>query len=83
MNHRENYLKIIEGQPVILDRFVDVCRINPNGGEGNFLLVFKATDTITNKEVAIKFHNPLKRGETYRERCFERESDILTRLMPK
>jgi serine/threonine protein kinase len=80
ISYRENYLRIIEAQPNILGRFVNIRRINIDGGDGNFSLVFKAKDTTTNKEVAIKFYNPLKRGETYRERCFEREPDILTKL---
>lgn len=78
---REQYLRIIEAQPSILDRFKDIQRLGQNGGEGNFSLVFKSHDEESGKEVALKFYNPLKIGDTYRERSFVREAEVLSRLV--
>lgn len=78
--HRESYIRIIEAQPSINGRFTNVRKIDETAGCGNFSLVFNAFDEKTRREVALKFYNPLRRGDTYRENCFYRESEILERL---
>jgi len=78
---RENWIKLIESEKVICDRYVDICRIDKDAGDGNFSLVFKAKDIHNKKKwVVLKFFNPLKIGEIYRLECFHRESDILRDL---
>lgn len=79
-DHKENYIRIIEAQPSINGRFTNVRRIDKTAGCGNFSLVFSAFDEEVKQEVALKFYNPLRRGDTYRESCFYRESEILERL---
>jgi len=79
--HKENWIELIESQKVICDRYVDICRIDRDAGDGNFSLVFKAKDIHNKKRwVVLKFFNPLKVGENYRLECFQRESDILRDL---
>lgn len=80
---RENYIRIIEHQPSIDDMYTDIRRIDPRAGDGNFSLVFHALDANTNHRVALKFYNPCRTGDEYRERCFDRESAILQRLIGK
>ncbi len=82
-NLREYFIRRIESQKNICDRYVDVRRIDKHAGDGEFSLVFKATD-INNKGtlVALKFFNPLYtfKDHKYRRECFIRESDILKDL---
>lgn len=79
--NRENYIRLIESQHIICDRYTDVSRIDENAGDGYFSLVFKAKDVLNKgKEVALKFFSPLHYGNTYRLDCFERESQILKDL---
>jgi len=80
-SQQESYIKLIESQKIICDRYVDICRIDENAGDGNFSLVFKAKD-IQNKKrwVVLKFFNPLQIGDSYRFECFHRESEILKDL---
>lgn len=80
-NQQESYIRLIESQKIICDRYVGIHRIDENAGDGNFSLVFKAKD-IHNKRrwVALKFFDPLKYGNSYRLKCFHRESDILKDL---
>jgi serine/threonine protein kinase len=79
-NPKESYIKFIESQSIICDRYVDIRRIDENAGDGYFSLVFKAKDVQNNKrEVALKFFNPLK-NDQYRIDCFFRESDLLKKL---
>ena len=77
---RKSWVSVIESRASINDRYRNVRGISPTGGEGTFSLVFAATDLVTKKRVALKFFNPVKRGDDYRERCFERESKILASL---
>lgn len=81
-NQLENCIILIESQNIICNRYVDICRINKNAGDGEFSLVFKAKD-INNKRrlVALKFFNPLYNVDSYRLECFKRESDILKDLL--
>jgi serine/threonine protein kinase len=82
LNQKESYIKLIESQSIICDRYVDIYRIDENAGDGRFSLVFKAKDVQNNKiEVALKFFNPLEVGNKYRIDCFFRESDLLKRLL--
>ena len=80
-NQKESFIKLIESRKIICDRYVDICRINKNAGDGNFSLVFKAKD-IHNKRrwVALKFFDPLLYGDRYRLECFHRESEMLKDL---
>jgi serine/threonine protein kinase len=80
---KENYLRVIEAQASINGRFTQICRIDPRAGNGRFSYIFKALDQNTMQEVALKFYDPLCKGNTYRERCFEREAEILWRLKGK
>jgi serine/threonine protein kinase len=81
-NHRESWIKLIESQQVICDRYHDIQRIDSNAGDGQFSLVFKARDRYQKKrkEVVLKFFNPLLYGQRYRYESFYRESDILKDL---
>jgi len=81
-NHRESWIKLIESQEVICDRYYDIQRIDSNAGDGQFSLVFKAKDRYQKKrkEVVLKFFNPLLWGNRYRYESFHRESDILKDL---
>jgi len=84
LNQKESYIKFIESQSIICDRYVDIRRIDENAGDGCFSLVFKAKDVQNNKrEVALKFFNPLEVGNKYRLDCFFRESDLLKKLRGK
>ena len=81
-NHRESWIKLIESQEVISDRYYDIQRIDSNAGDGQFSLVFKARDRYQKKrkEVVLKFFNPLLYGDLYRYESFHRESYILKDL---
>ena len=80
-NQKESFIKLIESQKIICDRYVDICRIDKYAGDGYFSLVFKAKD-IHNKRrwVALKFFDPLLYGDSYRLKCFHRESEMLKDL---
>ena len=41
---REQYLQLIESANAIDDRFIDIRRIDANGGKGFFSLLFTAKD---------------------------------------
>ena len=77
----ELYINLIESQPCINDRYVDIKRMGQNGGEGYFSLVFTAKDLSSRKKerVVLKFFNPL-RTNSYRIECFSRESKMLKEL---
>jgi serine/threonine protein kinase len=77
---RERYISVIEAQPSINEQYVEIQRVSPTAGDGAFSLVFKANDLVNQKQVALKFFNPLRRGDDYRERCFDRECRILESL---
>jgi len=78
--NRGIYLQIVEGKTNLGGRFVNVRRLGPVGGTGTFSLVFLADDTVTGKEIILKFFNPDKRSEAYRWECFEREARVLESL---
>jgi len=75
------WIKLIESQECINNRYKDIERIDPNAGDGKFSLVFTATDNEIkrHKRVVLKFLNPLE-GDRYRQQCFHREADILKDL---
>ena len=77
----EPYLLLIESQPRINDRFVNIKRIDSKGGNGFFSLVFNAYDEITKRDVILKFYHPLKLSDLDRLRRFHREGEILKKLI--
>jgi serine/threonine protein kinase len=76
-------LSLVEAKPQLCSRFTNIRRISPNGGQGNFSLVFTAMDSLTKQTVALKLYRPDKRSDTYRWPCFQREVEILTKLQGK
>jgi len=76
-------LSLVEAKQELCSRFTDIRRIGANGGQGNFSLVFTAIDSITNQKVALKLYRPDKRSDPYRWSCFQREVEILTKLLGK
>lgn len=75
--NRETWIKLIENQPLIENRYSKIKRLTENAGEGNFSLMFTAFDNFTSQKVALKFFNPTQLGNVYRVECFEREVKIL------
>ena len=74
-------LEIVESQAAIGGRFVRVRRLNANGGNGCFSLLFDADDNQQpGTRVALKFLYPFERSD-YRRRSFNREADILSQLV--
>lgn len=80
---RENFIRIIESQELLNGRYKEIQRLNAEAGNGYFSLFFRARDTQTDLPVALKFFNPTRASDSYRLRCFERESRILTLLNGK
>lgn len=74
------YLKIIESQGRINDRFSHIQRIDNNGGNGVFSLVFTAFDEFNNEWVVLKFYHPSHNTNEDRHNRFRREGDILIKL---
>lgn len=79
-DNRQLYLKLIESERVVNGRFTNLRRLDPQGGNGCFSLMFYAYDQITNKEVVLKFFNPDCNADADRLQRFQREGDILRRL---
>jgi serine/threonine protein kinase len=75
--HREKFLQIIESENIIAGRFRNPKRIDENGGNGCFSLLFKAYDSGTKKEIALKFYDPTKLHNIERVQRFHREAQIL------
>lgn len=73
----EPHLQLIEAQQKINNRFINVKRIDPNGGNGYHSLVFTAYDEITKENVILKFYHPLKMSDNDRFSRFHREGEIL------
>ena len=78
---REAWIRIIESQESMANRFYEIKRIDPVAGDGSFSLVFTALDKTRRKprRVCLKFLDPLV-GDEYRRYCFHREADILKDL---
>jgi serine/threonine protein kinase len=73
----------VESLELLDDRYAECKCINFAPGQprrGYFSLVFKARDTVEQKDVAIKFFDPDCLGQVYRLQCFAREPEILVRL---
>ena len=77
---REPFLQIIESEPLIDNRFSNIARIDQNGGNGFFSLLFSATDELTGNKVAIKFYDPLKSTDTDKVERFKREGEMLVKF---
>jgi len=76
---RENYIRLIEGQSTINGRYGRPSRLGERAGDGVFSLVFRATHLATGRDVCLKIYNP-ERRDSYREECFERESQTMSIL---
>ena len=74
------YLKLIEAQTIINDRFTGVSRIDRAGGDGHFSLMFAADDKMTGDKAILKFYDPNQYGDTDRLMRFQREGEILMQL---
>lgn len=81
-NIRQRYLQLIEREDTINDRYSNVKRIDVNGGNGHFSLLFKAIDTLTGKEIALKFFDPQKISDNDRVQRFHREVEMLDHISP-
>jgi len=77
---REAWIRLIENQPRIDNRYSRIKRLTENAGGGNFSLMFTALDNLTSHKVALKFFDPAQSGNLYRVACFEREAKILEKL---
>lgn len=83
-NQRDALLRTIEQKRHLKDqRFEGMQRIDPEGGGGQFSLVLKAKDRHSNRDVALKFFDPAKRGDAYRWESFKREVELLPRFLGK
>ncbi len=80
---REQFLQTIESEPEIDNRYKNIVRIDPQGGNGYFSLLFKADDSTTENKIALKFFDPQKSGDAHRVARFKREGEILYRLKNK
>jgi len=74
----------LQGLTALDGRFVDIALVNmPHGKKrGNFSLVFRAFDKVEQKPVALKFFDldPAKM-DAFRLACFDREHQLLTKLL--
>ena len=73
----EGYLQLMESQNIINDQYSNIDRIDPNGGDGCFSLVFTAYDHSTKEEVILKFFHPKHLSNKDRLDRFYREGKIL------
>lgn len=76
-SNREPHLHIIESEPIIGGRFKNIKRLNKNGGDGVFSLVFTAYDKTLKKKIILKFFDPDKAYDTDRVERFQREAKLL------
>lgn len=79
-SNRETFLKLIEAETEIGGRFRRTKRLPPNGGNGNFSLIFHAEDADTGQTAVLKFFNPDLYSDTYRWDSFRREATLLEEL---
>jgi len=71
---------------VLEENYTDISVVNVVAGQpkrGFFSIIFKAFDTTSNVEVAVKFFSPIHNSDTYRMLSFEREAKILESLKDK
>jgi len=78
---RRNYIKLIESEEMIHNRFKNIRAININGGDGYFSIVFVAYDIDCKNEVILKFFDPQKISYKDRLNRFYREADLLKKLI--
>ena len=76
-SQRDALLRTIEQKPHLNNRFEAMQRIDANGGGGQFSLVLRARDGLTNQDVALKFFDPAQRTDVYRWEAFKREVELL------
>lgn len=79
-SYRQGFLQLIEREPIINGRFKNIKRLNKNGGDGVFSLIFTADDTILKRKIILKFFDPEKQLITDRVERFKRESKLLELL---
>jgi len=79
-DNRQTYLQLIESEGILNGRFSNVRRIDHQGGNGNFSLMFYACDDHTKKNVVLKFFNPDCNTNIDRQQRFQREGQILNLL---
>jgi serine/threonine protein kinase len=80
---REAIIQIVERRTELDKRFSNIRRLGPLGGHGHFSILFRAYDKISEKDVALKFYDPLRTFEPdapYRIGSFQREAKILEEL---
>lgn len=77
---REPFLKLVESETIINDRFTNIKRINPHGGNGCFSMIFTGLDVTTGKTVALKFYDPNHSTDVERLKRFEQEASMLLTL---
>lgn len=79
-NYRDVYLRLVESEKLLNGRFSNVKRLDPQGGNGNFSLMFYSFDELTKKDVVLKFYNPDFNPDVDRQQRFQREGLILKHL---
>ena len=77
---RQSYIRIIEQQTMLANRYCNIRRIDHNAGAGTFSLVFTADDITLKKKIILKFFDPSWYGDRQRFDYFCRESEILKDL---
>jgi serine/threonine protein kinase len=82
---QEAFIRAVEGEELLANRFSEIKCVNVSQAgdkQGAFSLIFSAVDTIELKSsnVCIKFFDPDKTNDIYRLNCFNRESDLLSRV---
>lgn len=87
-DNRDFLVKELTGIKLLNGRYENIQCVNwpPKPGEakkGFFSLVFKAVDTTSGRDVAIKVLDPCHLGDSYRLDCFKREPLILKELSGK
>lgn len=87
-DNRDFLVKELTSIKLLNGRYENIRCVNwpPKPGEdkkGYFSLVFKAVDTTSGRNVAIKVLDPCHLGDTYRLDCFKREPLILKHLSGK
>jgi Serine/threonine protein kinase len=79
-DNRQSYLQLIESEKILDNRFTNIKRLDPQGGNGTFSLMFYAYDELKKNNVVLKFYNPDFYSNTDRQQRFQREGDILNKL---
>lgn len=79
-NQTEALLRTIEKQALLSNRFSNIRRISPSGGDGSFSLLVTADDKHSKERVVLKFFDPAQRTDAYRWKCFQREPELLQKF---